>query len=144
VDVPVADLVGGIATTTRHDVIDAAALRAYRDRVNDLRSDIDEAEDHHDIVRAERLREELDTLLEHISASAGLGNRSRQFTSSHERARVAVRKSLSRVFDDIVAQEPWLGAQLADCVHTGLVCRFEPHGRFPRTWQRRDAHAGPE
>ena len=135
-DVPVADLVGGLEPSSNHDMIDAAALRAYRERISDLHADIDEADAHHDIVRAERMREELDALLEHIRQSASLGQRSRQFTSSQERARVAVRKSLSRVFDEVAVQSPRLGALLSDSVRTGIVCRFEPEDRLPALWER--------
>lgn len=135
VDVPVGDLVGGVESVARYDLVDATALRAYRDRITELRSDIDEADENHDIVRAERLRHELDALLEHISASAALGQRSRQFTTSQERARVAVRKSLSRVFDEIALQSPRIGALLSSSIRTGVICRFEPQDRLPALWQ---------
>jgi hypothetical protein len=136
VDVPVADLVGGLDQASRQELMDSAALRSYRDRIAELHAEIDEADDHNDLVRAERARTELDTLLEHITTSAALGQRSRQFTSSQERARVAVRKSLSRVFDDISAQSPRLGALLGECIRTGNVCRFEPRDPLPAVWQR--------
>jgi hypothetical protein len=135
VDLPVGDLVGGLDVSSRQELIDATALRAYRDRVSELRADIDAAEDDNDIARAERLRTELDTLLEHLSTNAALGQRSRQFATSQERARVAVRKSLSRVFEEIATQAPRLAALLGECVHTGLVCRFEPHDPLPAVWQ---------
>lgn len=136
VDVPVADLVGGLDQATRQELMDSAALRSYRDRISELHAEIDEADDNNDLVRAERARTELDTLLEHITASAALGQRSRQFTNSQERARVAVRKSLSRVFDDISAQAPRLGGLLSECIRTGNVCRFEPRDPLPAVWQR--------
>ena len=136
VDVPVAELVGGLDQATRQELMDSAALRSYRDRIAELHADIDEAEDNNDFVRAERSRTELDTLIEHITASAALGQRSRQFTNSQERARVAVRKSLSRVFDDIGAQSPRLGSLLSQCIRTGNICRFEPRDPLPAVWQR--------
>jgi len=46
-----------------------------------------------------------------------------------------VRKSLSRVFDDISAQSPRLGGLLSECIRTGNVCRFEPHDPLPAVWQ---------
>jgi tetratricopeptide (TPR) repeat protein len=136
VDVPVGDLVGGLDQATRQELMDSVALRSYHDRVVELRDEINEAEDNNDFIRAERSRSELDSLLEHIAASAALGQRSRQFTNSQERARVAVRKSLSRVFDDVSLQSPRLGGLLLQCIRTGNICRFEPQDPLPAVWQR--------
>ena len=136
VDIPVADLIGGLDQSSRQDLMDSVALRSYRDRVSELRAEIDDADDNNDIVRAERARTDLDTLLEHITTDVALGQRSRQFTNSQERARVAVRKSLSRVFDEIAQQSPRLGALFVNSVRTGNICRFEPCDPLPAVWRR--------
>jgi hypothetical protein len=140
-DVPAADLAGSVADTAGQTVLDREALRAYRDRVDELRADIDEAEADADLARAERLRDELDVLLEHLSASAGLGGRSRSFAGGDERARVAVRKSLRRVFDEIAAVAPQFGAQLQASVRTGNACRFDPVTGFASVWHVRGSAA---
>jgi tetratricopeptide (TPR) repeat protein len=133
-DVPAADLAGSVADTATQPVLDREALRAYRARVDELRADIDEAEADADIARAEFLRDQLDALLEHLSASAGLGGRSRSFAGGDERARVAVRKSLRRVFDEIGAVAPEFGAQLQASIRTGNACRFDPVSGFAPVW----------
>ena len=140
VDVPATDLVGGIARSTRHEMIDSTALRAYHDRVIELRRDIDEADDDSDLARASRLRDELDAILAHLSTSEALFGRSRTFTDGHERARIAVRKSLSRVFDEVSAQAPQFAAALAASIRTGSMCRFHPRNRFPSVWRRTTGH----
>lgn len=134
-DVPAADLAGSVADTASQPMLDREALRAYRDKVDELRAEIDEAEADADIARAEHLRDQLDAILEHLSASAGLGGRSRSFAGGDERARVAVRKSLRRVFDEIGTTAPEFGAQLQASIRTGHACRFDPVAGFAPTWR---------
>ena len=136
-DVPATVLVGDVERHGRQEVHDAASLRAYRERIDDLRREIDEADSDADIARAERCRDELDDLLEQLRATMGLGGRSRDFTDPGERARVAVRKSLGRVFAAIGAQDVVLARELETNIRTGSVCRFEPTARFPSVWRTR-------
>ena len=138
IDVPATELVGGVQPDVRHEMIDTTALRSYHDRVRSLRRDIDAAEDDHDLERAAMLRDELDALLTHLSSNKTLAGRSRAFANNHERARVAVRKSLSRVFDEVSAQAPQFAAALAASIRTGSTCRFHPKQRFPSVWHRSD------
>jgi tetratricopeptide (TPR) repeat protein len=137
-DVPAAELAGSVADAAAQPMLDREALHAYRARVDELRADIDEAESDADLARAEHLRDQLDALLEHLSASAGLGGRTRSFAGGDERARVAVRKSLRRVFDDIAAVAPEFGAQLQASIRTGNACRFDPVSGFAPVWRVRD------
>lgn len=136
VDVPASDLVGGVAPAAVQDLVDSKALRAYRDRIAELRSDIDDAESDHDLARAERLRDELDAILSHLSSTEGLSGHSRRFVNAHERARIAVRKSLTRVLDEVSAQAPQFAIALADSLRTGSLCRFHPQTPFPAIWHR--------
>jgi hypothetical protein len=137
-DVSAADLVGSVGETVQQPMLDRSALRAYRDRVQELRAEIDEAEADADLARAERLRGDLDALLDHLGASAGLGGRSRAFAAGGERARMAVRKSLRRVFDEVATGSPELGALLEASIRTGTMCRFEPVAGFAKIWRTHD------
>lgn len=134
IDVTAAQLVGEPQRTVRHDVNDMATLRAYRERIDELRREIDQADAEHDPERAARLRLELDQLFEHLGPSIGLNGRSRSFADGVERARVAVRKSLGRVFDAVREQDAEFADGLHDSVRTGVICRFEPAARFPAVW----------
>jgi hypothetical protein len=136
-DVPAAELAGSVADAATQPLLDRDALVAYRARVDELRADIDEAEADADLARAERLRDQLDALLEQLSASAGLGGRTRAFAGGDERARVAVRKSLRRVFDEIAAVAPEFGAHLQASIRTGNACRFDPVSGFAPVWHVR-------
>jgi tetratricopeptide (TPR) repeat protein len=136
-DVSAAELAGDVELHARQEVHDAAGLRAYRRRIDELRHEIDDADRDADLARAERCRTQLDELLEQLRATMGIGGRSRSFTDASERARVAVRKSLGRVFDAIAAQDEQLGRDLDASIRTGAVCRFEPVDRFPSVWRTR-------
>jgi hypothetical protein len=59
-------------------LLDVEARGAYRRRVGELRAELTEAEDANDLARAEHLRVELDALVEHLSAAAGLTGRGRR------------------------------------------------------------------
>ena len=72
------------------ETIDAEARRKYEQRIRDLQADIDEAESNSDYDRAYRHQDELDTLIEHLTAALGHGNRTRRAAGSAERARSAV------------------------------------------------------
>jgi hypothetical protein len=134
IEVSAAQLAGGLESSVRHDVNDLATLRAYRGRIEELHRDIDLADDEHDFERAAQLRIELDELLDHLGPSIGLSGRSRAFADGVERARVAVRKSLGRVFDAVGEQDAEFAERLHDSIRTGVICRFEPVAQFPAVW----------
>ena len=77
-DVHCIDLAGGVveqpATGT---VIDTSARRQYEARIRELQADIDEADRHHDIGRADALAAELDTLVRSPHRRAGPGRQGR-------------------------------------------------------------------
>jgi tetratricopeptide (TPR) repeat protein len=133
-DLPAADLAGAADVAVRHDVNDTATLRAYRERIDEMRREIDEAEHDHDIERAAAIHADLDDLLEHLGPTIGLRGRTRAFADTGERARVAVKKSLGRVFDAIAEQDAEFARGLDDSVRTGAICRFEPRAHFPSVW----------
>ena len=97
------DLLGAVRVldreATRHEMgpaLDARAKRQYRQRVNDLRAEIDEAERWNDIERVESARTELDALIAELRRAVGIGGRDRPQGSGAERARVNVARSIRR------------------------------------------------
>jgi tetratricopeptide (TPR) repeat protein len=69
----------------RHEILDEQARSAYAARARELAADLAEAEGANDLHRAERLRLELDTLVDQLEAATGLGGRPRHFPDGHER-----------------------------------------------------------
>jgi non-specific serine/threonine protein kinase len=107
------------------DTIDANAREAYRARLDELRSDITEAEEWGDGERAARAKAEMDALVEQLASAFGIGGRARQTSSDANRARVAVTKALRTAIRRITETTPDLGEHLGRAVRTGVFCSYE-------------------
>ena len=105
-------------------MLDDAAKAAYRRRIEDLRAEIDDADVGNDIEHAARAREELDVLLDELRRATGLGGRPRRFGCDAERARVSVRKAITRAIAAVRAADPQLAAELGERLVTGTRCTF--------------------
>lgn len=129
VEIPAIDLADPqpfqTATATQ-EVLDEPALRQYRQRLRELRDEIDEADAVHDGERAARLRAEADWLADELRASTGLGGRTRRFTDNPERARIAVGKAIRRALDRVTEVDPVIGRHLRAAVRTGMRCSYQP------------------
>jgi hypothetical protein len=113
-------------------VLDDRARRELKARVRDLQQEIDDADAAHDTGRAERGREELDRIVEHLSGALGLGGRARQLGSAAERARSAVTWRIRNAIKKIAYAHPRLGRHLEHGVRTGTFCVYEPE--TPTDW----------
>lgn len=114
--------------------LDPAAKAAYRERVDELRGEIAEAEEWNDGERAARATAELETLTAALAAATGLGGRDRTAGSHAERARISVTRAIKAALDRIEEQSPALGAHLRTTVRTGTFCSYTPDPRAPITW----------
>jgi tetratricopeptide (TPR) repeat protein len=119
------DEAGATTETNAGDAVDRTALRQYRNRLDDLREQLTEAEAHADRGRAETLRREQQALEREIARALGLGGKARQAASTTERARVNVQRRLKDVIERITEASPELGAWLARSVRTGTYCCFQ-------------------
>jgi TolB-like protein/tetratricopeptide (TPR) repeat protein len=113
-------------------VLDERARRELKSRVRDLQQEVDEADAAHDTARAERAREELDQLVEHLAGALGIGGRARQLGSAAERARSAVTWRIRNAIKKIASAHPRLGRHLENSVRTGTFCVYEPE--TPTDW----------
>jgi hypothetical protein len=115
--------------------LDAEAKADYRRRLEDLREDIEEAEEFNDPERAARAREEYEFIAQELAGAVGLGGRDRPASSDAERARVnatrALRKTLARVQEHDAA----LGRLLDRTIRTGTFCAYEPDPERPVEWR---------
>jgi hypothetical protein len=110
----------------RQDVLDEPAKLAYRRRVQELRAEIDEADDDADLERAAKARLELDQLIEELGRLTGLGGRSRSFDDASERARTSVQKAIRRALATVSEADPLLGSRLERSIVTGVRCVYMP------------------
>jgi hypothetical protein len=109
------------------ELLDEEARAAYRERIDELRDTITEAESFNDGARAERARSELEALTAELARATGLGGRARRAGSAAERARVAVQRRLKDALGRIEEAAPELGRHLAPRVYTGIFCAYRPN-----------------
>lgn len=127
----VLDLVGGPADAPLDagdsgELLDEKARREYRRRTRELREEIEEAEAHNDLSRAEAAREELEQLSSELARAFGLGGRARRAGSAVERARVNVQRRLKDAMQRISRECPAAGRHLEWAIRTGTFCSYRP------------------
>jgi hypothetical protein len=116
--------------------LDSRARASYRQRLESLRDELEEAERRNDLGRARRLRDEIDLLTEQLRAASGLGGRDRVASPALERSRSAVTKRIRAEVKRINAEHAALGRHLEATISTGYFCCYRPpHGTPP--WESR-------
>jgi hypothetical protein len=135
VEVAAIDLAAGVdalgkaartAGMSAQPVLDRAAVQRYRERLAQLRDEVDDLEASGDAEGAHRARTERDWVLAELAAGTGLGGRARAFSDNGERARLAVGKAIRRAIAHVELADPLIGAHLRDGVHTGSRCWYRP------------------
>jgi hypothetical protein len=132
--VPVGELIGQVVPATgADDVLDATARAAYKARLTDLETEIDEAEAAGDLGRAELARTEREFLIHELAAATGLGGRARRLGDETEKARKTVTARIRHTIGRIARVHPELGEHLETSIRTGTQCSYQPSG--PIGWQ---------
>jgi hypothetical protein len=116
-------------------LLDAEAKSAYRNRLAELRDDLEEATAFNDPERAAAAREEIDFLERELAAAVGLGGRDRRAASSAERARVSVTKAIRATIKRVGEHDPMLARELESTIRTGAYCVHQPDPRHPLGWR---------
>jgi len=107
-------------------LLDATARVAYRRRIEQLRAESDDALEVGDLDGAEARQHELDQLVGQLAAAFGMGGRERRASSTVEKARLNVTRSLRTAIRRIAEVLPEGGALLDRSVRTGIYCAYEP------------------
>ena len=115
-------------------VPDAKSEAEYRQRRDDLREELDEAESFNDPERAARAREALESLVSEMTSALGGDALERKAGSDVERARVAVTKAIRSTMRRIDEIDSNLGGELTTTIRTGTFCCYEPDRRRPVVW----------
>ncbi len=131
--VHVADLYDGaarpdhqVASGDLGEMLDATARQAYRQRLEELEDELEDARTAQDLGRVEQLGAEREFLVAELSAALGLGGRPRRVGDPNERLRKAVGMRIKLAIDRIVDPHPELAAHLRNSVRTGLICSYTP------------------
>jgi putative methionine-R-sulfoxide reductase with GAF domain len=115
-------------------VLDAKAKAEYKNRLDDLREELEEAEGFNDPGRASRAREEMEFITGQLTAAVGLGGRDRVGASDAERARLAVTKRIKAAMGKIRQANPALERHLAGAITTGYFCSYTPTADTSISW----------
>jgi non-specific serine/threonine protein kinase len=117
------------------EVLDGRARAAYRHRIEEIREEIEEADVHGDIGRAERARSELEQLTRQLAEAVGIGGRERRAADAAERARLNVTRAIRAVVGRIGLVNPALARHLDSSVVTGRFCCYQPPGDQRIDWR---------
>lgn len=120
------EIAGRVAESDSGVVMDARARADCQRAIRDLQEEQAEAERDNDFARAERIGEELDALIEQLSAALGLGGRGRKLGDPAEKARTAVTWRIRSAIKKIGAVHPELGRHLDASIRTGSFCVYAP------------------
>lgn len=113
---------------------DITARSAYRQRIETLRMEIEDALEAGADDRAAEQQTECDELVAQLAAAFGLGGRGRLVSSAAERARLNVTRAVRTAIDRIAEALPEAGRVLDRHVRTGLYCAFEPDATDTVIW----------
>jgi hypothetical protein len=107
-------------------VLDDRARIEYKRRIDELQADINAADRRGDPEGSARARQELDILVDQLTAAYGLGGHPRRTPDRIERAR----KTVTRRIRDAIARteraHPLLGRHLQASIRTGVFCSYAP------------------
>jgi tetratricopeptide (TPR) repeat protein len=133
----IGETAAGHTRTTLGDAgvaLDSTARLAYSSRLEDLKSELEEAERCNDIGRVARARTEMEAIANHLAGAFGLGGRARKAASNSERARLAVHKRIKAAIEQIRSIDGELGRHLALAISTGNFCCYKLDPAQPVNW----------
>jgi non-specific serine/threonine protein kinase len=115
--------------------LDAQAKATYKQRLRELRAELDEAQAFNDLGRTDKIQAEIDFLTAELTRAVGLGGRVRKAASPLERARVNVTLAVKTALKRVTVHHATLGQYLARTIKTGYTCVYTPDPSQPVTWE---------
>ncbi|MEM9647472.1 MAG: hypothetical protein AAF969_03260 [Bacteroidota bacterium] len=120
------ELMGTVLDSDGTAIIDNQALKDYRQKIVSLQASIADAEEMGSVSEVEELRQEYETLLEHLSQVTGMANKIRKTGSSLEKARSAVTWRIRSAIKRLEKVHPQLAKHLSNSIKTGTFCSYVP------------------
>ena len=127
-----AELMGNVLESEGEFVMDEKAKHSYQRKILSLQEEIEEAENLHNFEKVQRLQEEYDQILEHLSQSLGLNAKVRKSGNPIEKARSAITWRIRSAISKIEKVHPTLGKHLSNTIKTGTFCSYSPEKEL--TW----------
>jgi hypothetical protein len=123
-----------VGDDTGAPVLDAEAKRSYRERLREIRDEVENLREANDVERASKLEEEQDFLTRELARALGLFGRDRKFGSEAERARKRVSIAITRAIRLLSLHDEHLGRYLERSIRTGNLCCYIPDPGNPVKW----------
>lgn len=120
------ELMGAQVIQKGEEVFDEKAKRTYQKKILELQQELEEAQNLNDHVQIEKLQQEYDCIIDHLSKSTGMGGRTRKVSDNIEKARTAVTWRIRSAIRKISELHPQLGKHLELSIKTGLFCSYSP------------------
>ncbi len=114
--------------------LDVVARDTYRARYLELSDRLDCSIETADLGTSDATRLEIEQLEAELVGAFGLGGRPRTSHDAAEKARVNVRRSISRAVSSISSVNPALGDHLDRSVRTGRFCCYDPSQTLRIGW----------
>jgi len=121
-----AELMGTALDARGEMVFDQKAKEQYEQRLLVLQKAMKNAEFQQDFYTLEKLQDEYDQLIEHLSKALGLKGKVREAGNPVEKARSAVTWRIRHAIARIEMLHPLLGAHLSNAIKTGTFCTYQP------------------
>jgi tetratricopeptide (TPR) repeat protein len=125
----------GSAESDLGPILDVSAKRSYRERIKELRENLEEARSFNDLERTSKLEEEMRFLTRELARAVGLRGRDRAPGSKAERARLRVTNAIKTTINKISKHHPSLARHFADNVKTGTFCSYKPEPDATIVWE---------
>jgi predicted ATPase len=123
------------SSTDAGDMLDSQAKAAYRQRLKELRTELEEAHAFNDVGLIEKLQDELEFVTHELMGAVGLRGRARKAASPQERARVNVTRAIRTAIARVAEVHPAFGQYLTQTIKTGTFCVYVPDPHTSLTWQ---------
>lgn len=106
------------------EVLDETAIDIYRKRIEDLESQLSEAERNGDQGRKESIQEEQEALNQQINQAFGLGGHRRSLSNDAEKLRKGVSNAIKRAIEAIRKHHPALADHFERYIERGFSVRY--------------------
>jgi len=116
-------------------LLDLQAKAAYKRRLEDLKTELVDAQWCNDLGRIAKVEQEIEFLTQELAQAVGLGGKDRRVASPADRARVNVQRSIKAALERLSIAHPALGCALTQTINTGMYCSYTPDVRVPSPWQ---------
>lgn len=121
-----AELMGSTLEDTGEKLIDEKARKQYQRKILELQAELEEAEQFSNFEQIEKLHEDYDQLVEHLSSTLNLNRKIRETGGTIDKARSAVTWRIRSAIAKIEQNHPLLGAHLSNAIKTGTFCTYKP------------------